>query len=393
MRRTALVLLAAATLPASIDGIVVRQKQNDSVLLRVRTHEQPDQASHLAGNSACSLGLGFISVNVSSKCCFSAAIVSQRGLGKYGLARACPQHWDCEKDGQTPKPDFEGKALEEMCSEATCLPAVVGAMKDNWMAKRGAGSMASVCQNKLKAAPDRMDAVFYALRHGEEPKEGVQLVGNESGGNNSSAMPAFILDATGGAGCFPGHSMVTTEHGSLAAASLRAGDRVLVQRPAGELAFEPVLGFLHGVKGLNEFVVLRHSGGDFRATKNHVVFIENAAGQQSKLVADVQVGDKLIVASTERVAPSEVLSIHTEASSTGLYAPLTMSGTVVVDGVLASNYAVAAPGMDLPHEAIHAAFFPLRVYHRLGLDAFFAYLPKISAAAAVVSSWAFVQTA
>ncbi len=44
----------------------------------------------------------------------------------------------------------------------------------------------------------------------------------------------------------------------------------------------------------------------------------------------------------------------------GLYAPLTLTGTAIVNGVLVSNYAY------LPkHQEIHLAFLPLRTLYKL----------------------------
>ena len=48
-----------------------------------------------------------------------------------------------------------------------------------------------------------------------------------------------------------------------------------------------------------------------------------------------------------------------------MFAPLTSSGTIVVDGVLASNYAGSSATLSSPHGAAHGIAFPLRVYHKL----------------------------
>lgn len=42
----------------------------------------------------------------------------------------------------------------------------------------------------------------------------------------------------------------------------------------------------------------------------------------------------------------------------GLYAPLTLSGTLLVNGILVSNYANIQD-----HNLVHNAFFPLRALH------------------------------
>merc|ERR1719181_195065 len=57
-----------------------------------------------------------------------------------------------------------------------------------------------------------------------------------------------------------------------------------------------------------------------------------------------------------------------------MYAPLTAAGTVVVDRVVASNYAIPANGLILPHYLMHAALLPVRTYHALGLPFAMAHL-------------------
>merc|ERR1712187_32133 len=46
------------------------------------------------------------------------------------------------------------------------------------------------------------------------------------------------------------------------------------------------------------------------------------------------------------------------------------SGTIIVDGVIASNYATVG-NLQIPHGAMHASFFPVRAYKQLGFEALF----------------------
>merc|ERR1719436_738055 len=146
---------------------------------------------------------------------------------------------------------------------------------------------------------------------------------------------------------------------------LRVDDLVLAQ---GGL-YERVLGFLH-VDGLNtatKFLSVMHADGQFRLSANHVVFVEGG----DKVAADLETGDKLFVLGTSGVVSKEVVvKITEEVGLDGMFAPLTSSGTIVVDNVVASNYASYSEHVALPHSAIHAAFFPVRVFHLLGLSSF-----------------------
>merc|ERR1711879_1113081 len=127
--------------------------------------------------------------------------------------------------------------------------------------------------------------------------------------------------------------------------------------------FEPVLDFLHQVPGevgdRRRMVKVAHETGTFQATSGHLVFTAESDKPMSKVV----VGDSLLVGDKWQ----KVTGVSVIESSSGLYAPLTPSGTIVVEGVLASNYATPSPSLWLPHAAAHAAFFSLRALHELGL--------------------------
>ena len=61
---------------------------------------------------------------------------------------------------------------------------------------------------------------------------------------------------------------------------------------------------------------------------------------------DLKVGDSLVRHTT--LVPAMVTKI-TEVERKGLYAPMTRSGTVVVDGLLASSYVSVQPGREVVH--------------------------------------------
>merc|ERR1711936_369462 len=117
------------------------------------------------------------------------------------------------------------------------------------------------------------------------------------------------------------------------------GDSVLVS----EDTFEPVLGWLAVSHEQDlEFLTLHTNlSRSLRLTGSHVVFTKNAA--------DIGVGEVLYhQASGQRAAVTKISS----ETSTGYFAPLTASGTIVVDGFLASCYA------SYPHQLAHLALAP-----------------------------------
>lgn len=78
------------------------------------------------------------------------------------------------------------------------------------------------------------------------------------------------------------------------------------------------------------------------------------------------VGDFLHTAQPDQssMVPDEVVSAQSVVMDAGVFAPLTSSGTIVVDGIVASCY-----GSFYSHSLVHSAMAPLRLVH--GADAFF----------------------
>lgn len=168
--------------------------------------------------------------------------------------------------------------------------------------------------------------------------------------------------------CFPGEAKVHAFGlGAILVNELQSGTPILVQLPTGELSYEPVLGFLHTVRGgQHSFVRMVHAHGVIRASATHLVFVADSDGRRtSKAAAEVRVGDYVYSASNNTVAPSEVLDISYSITDSGMFAPLTASGTIVVDDAVASIYAQPSVRARLPHSAAHAAFFMARVGHNV----------------------------
>jgi len=181
--------------------------------------------------------------------------------------------------------------------------------------------------------------------------------------NGQMATTTWKAWECGGApSCFPGEAMVHIEGaGETRISELRVGERVLSAR-----GYEPVLGFLHQVSGgSSSFLTVSHSDGEFRATENHLVF----TAEGSKAVGDLRVGEQLLPA-------SQILGVRESKTNLGVFSPLTASGTVVVDGVEASIYGQPSMRGKLTHGSAHAAFFPVRAYHALGLARVFGHSHK-----------------
>lgn len=131
----------------------------------------------------------------------------------------------------------------------------------------------------------------------------------------------------------------------------------------GQVVFSPVLLFLHrDPETTRRFLSLRTEDGHRLAvTPNHLVFSDAHCGHdirqyQAQFAGRAQTGMCVVVrAAGGELRPSRVISIR-EEESTGAYAPLTEAGSVLVDGVLASSYALVED-----HRLAHWAFGPVRL--------------------------------
>eukprot|EP00747_Dinoflagellata_sp_TGD_P162532 gnl/TRDRNA2_/TRDRNA2_180227_c0_seq1.p1 gnl/TRDRNA2_/TRDRNA2_180227_c0~~gnl/TRDRNA2_/TRDRNA2_180227_c0_seq1.p1 ORF type:complete len:413 (-),score=39.87 gnl/TRDRNA2_/TRDRNA2_180227_c0_seq1:160-1338(-) len=174
--------------------------------------------------------------------------------------------------------------------------------------------------------------------------------------------------------CFPEDAQVNTPAGFKPIGSIRIGDEVLVEDvyDPGRLFFQPVLAFLHRgwtrSDGEDESVAVVHESGTFQATANHIVFTcDRKDSRGEKLVGHLEPGDSLCLASGNAVVPSEVLHLEKRGGKQLMVAPFTSTGTVVVDGVVASNFGSAGM-LPMPHDLFYKAFLPLGFYHRYVLE-------------------------
>lgn len=174
--------------------------------------------------------------------------------------------------------------------------------------------------------------------------------------------------------CFPGQATVLTESGIRKSMSeLRVGDRVAVLPRYGNdhPVFEPVIAFLHRDTFANsDFIKIQtdHIGRFLTASSEHLVYVWTGHGNLSNPPVDTKsmdrmaVGDTILVSDGNATGPirlEKVISVES-VHGQGLYAPLTKSGTIFVDDVLASCY--AAVGNE---RMAHHALVPLRLWHHV----------------------------
>ena len=164
-------------------------------------------------------------------------------------------------------------------------------------------------------------------------------------------------------GCFSANSTVMKSDGSRVKLSeLKVGDSVLsVNSASGELEFSPIILFLD--RDPNEarqfFSVQTESGHSLTLTPTHLIYTSSEADNPETLKAvyakDIREGDFVLVHDgLGRLKAVRVTDVEMRVH-TGVFAPLTEAGNLVVDNVVASCYAV----IDSQTLA-HAAFAPVR---------------------------------
>ncbi|XP_049913203.1 sonic hedgehog protein [Epinephelus moara] len=182
-------------------------------------------------------------------------------------------------------------------------------------------------------------------------------------------------------GCFPGSSTVILQDGTKKAVKdLQAGDRVLAADDDGNPIYTDFIMFIDQDSTTRRlfYVIETDSGEKITLTAAHLLFVGHNTTEEERMSAifasEVQSGQTVFVFDAERsrLEPVSVKRIYTQEHE-GSFAPVTVQGTVVVDQVLASCYAVIED-----HDLAHWALAPVRLAHWVS-SLLFSSQPKVSA--------------
>ena len=146
---------------------------------------------------------------------------------------------------------------------------------------------------------------------------------------------------------------------------VRLGDKLQSVDGQGNLVYSEVLMFLdREPEERSRFVTLRtEEGTELTLTSSHLVYAGapdcgSLQCMRPVYAGNVELGHTLMTRE-DRMMARTVVSV-TSSHHTGVFAPLTRAGNVVVDGVLASCYAVIDS-----QKIAHTAFAPVRWYYSL----------------------------
>ncbi|KAH0512275.1 sonic hedgehog protein [Microtus ochrogaster] len=180
-------------------------------------------------------------------------------------------------------------------------------------------------------------------------------------------------------GCFPGSATVHLEQGGTKLVKdLRPGDRVLAADDQGRLLYSDFLTFLdrdEGAKKVFYVIETREPRERLLLTAAHLLFVAPhndsgaagpapGSGPSALFASRVRPGQRVYVVAERngdrRLLPAAVHSVTLHEEAAGAYAPLTAHGTILINRVLASCYAVIEE-----HGWAHRAFAPFRLAHAL----------------------------
>jgi hypothetical protein len=146
--------------------------------------------------------------------------------------------------------------------------------------------------------------------------------------------------------CFPAEATVAMADGTMRRMDeLRIGDRVAVMRPDGTRGFDEIYLFTHkDAVSTNQYIRLTlASGRELALSPRHFIPVaaDAAATWDERVVKaaeEVGIGDVVWYESADGTTASAPVTAVAAEARAGLYNPLTLGDTILVDGVAASAH-------------------------------------------------------
>ena len=143
---------------------------------------------------------------------------------------------------------------------------------------------------------------------------------------------------------------------------LRVGDQILVVKPDGSLDYSEVILFLDRDEEQRRLfnTIVTESGARVTVTPSHLIF--GSENNRTLLLSEgyatfaknIEIGDHLYVSHNGKIVLERVVDVLS-SSEQGSFAPLTREGNLIVNGIVASCYAL----LD-DQTLAHLAFMPVR---------------------------------
>ena len=208
----------------------------------------------------------------------------------------------------------------------------------------------------IKLKIDLKQKEIEALKK-KKMQEQAEEAATKSGGKTTEKLSS---GSGGDGGCFPGSATFVDVNGfQKTMDSLQRGEYVQVIAN-GEISLEPVITFIHRQpEVLYEFLsIATGSNKNLKISEDHLLFVEWKEHTRAIPARDVKIGDTVYVRENNSIITDTVQAISSVYEK-GAYAPVTLSGTILVNDVHTSCYFDV-----LSHEWSHRAMGAARaVYH------------------------------
>lgn len=178
-------------------------------------------------------------------------------------------------------------------------------------------------------------------------------------------------------GCFPSNASITLLHGEKKALkNVHIGEQVLSVDRNGNITDDTIIAWIHKVENTeSKFIRILHDYGTLEISAEHIIF--SGRYKAACHAKALNVGDTLHTFEQSKecrvFVKSTVRSIE-EVNGHGLYAPLTLNGNLLVDGVFVSCYCLVKNihfgrlQVMSCHSLAHLAFLPLRLAYKTKMD-------------------------
>ena len=185
--------------------------------------------------------------------------------------------------------------------------------------------------------------------------------------DESNCGPSVSVPSGGGGGCFPPDALAQTQDGPIHVKDIQIGTNVLATDANGTLLYSPVIAMLDASEvDMANYTIIRTSNHhQIVLTSAHLIYKINYSGKlranditlpKSPVFAStIKSGDLIFVATASGYLKPERVWSNTVKEMKGTYAPLTKEGTIIINDVAASCYAVIND-----HHFAHLTFGPLR---------------------------------